>query len=178
MLIGTLFEMIAPLKPQLRERQLLHDAETVISEAPSSAVDLTRPREWSEAYRRRPNDPPTFGMFFETRNLSDREVRMRETVASGQIIDPSLARRAEWEPVDQYQWSVFAADGAIHPANIRHLYGAIPWQPSRLHADGLFARPVVFAWLGARDLQLPHWSPRSYLLMAPQFLFMAFCAGA
>ena len=73
MLIGTLFETIAPLKPQLRERQLhlLH-----------SAVDLTSTREWSETYRPRPHDPPAFGVFFETRDLSDRETGMREVVVT------------------------------------------------------------------------------------------------
>ena len=117
----------------------------MISEAPSSAVDLTRPREWSEAYRRRPNDPPTFGVFFEARNLSDREVRMRETVvdffeqlqtagllypnfnlgydAAGQTIDPTLARRSEWDRVDQYQWAVFAAmtERYIQPTSVIYM---------------------------------------------------------
>ena len=29
--------------------------------------------------------------------------------AAGNAIDPSLARRPEWNRVDQYQWAVFAA---------------------------------------------------------------------
>ena len=43
------------------------------SEAPSSAVDLSGNREWAEPNRRRPHDPPTFGVFFETRGLTEDE---------------------------------------------------------------------------------------------------------
>ena len=100
------------------------------SEAPSSAIDLTGGRDWAEPNRRRSYDPPTFGVFFETRGLSDRDMRMREIVvdyfdqlqsaglfyrnfqlgfdASGELIDPLLARRPEWNRTDQYQWAVWS----------------------------------------------------------------------
>ena len=115
------------------------------SEAPSSAVDLTSTREWSEPNRRRPHDPPTFGVFFETRGLSDREMRMREVVVdyfdqlqsaglfypnfrlgfdiTGELIDPSLARRPEWNRVDQYQWAVLAAmtERIVQPSSIIYM---------------------------------------------------------
>ena len=94
-------------------------------------MDLSGNREWAEPNRLRAHDPPTFGVFFDTRGLTERDIRMRETVVDyfeelqtagllyphfrlghderGNVIDPTLARRTDWGRVDQYQWSVFAA---------------------------------------------------------------------
>eukprot|EP00439_Symbiodinium_sp_Y106_P069484 s3594_g11.t4 len=57
-----------------------NDAASAVSETTASAVDLTTPQEWAENYCRRPLEPFVFGVFFDTHNVSDREVRMRETV--------------------------------------------------------------------------------------------------
>ena len=105
------------------------DAASVASEI-SSVIDLTRPAQWAERYRRRPNDPVTFGYFFDTAHVSDREHRARQTVVDffeqletagflysnfrlgydqrGDMIDPNYARRLDWNRVDQYQWAVLA----------------------------------------------------------------------
>ena len=139
----------------------------------------------------------TFGVFFETRNLSDREVRLRETVvdffdqlqtagplyphfplgldAAGNVIDPALARRPEWDRVDQYQWAVFAAmterygSSNLPPSSI-----CCPRMVPRLYTAALLPCSMVSGRMGARDLQLSHWSPRSHLLMAPLFISWPF----
>ena len=94
-------------------------------------IDLTRPAQWAERYRRRPNDPVTFGYFSDTVRISERERRARQTVVDffeqletagflysnfrlgydefGNMIDPTFARRLGWNRVDQYQWAVFAS---------------------------------------------------------------------
>ncbi|CAE7844771.1 CML4, partial [Symbiodinium sp. KB8] len=106
-----------------------NDTGSVASEI-SSVIDLTRPAQWAERYRRRPNDPVTFGYFSDTVRISDRERRARQTVVDffeqletagflyanfrlgydefGNMIDPNYARRLGWNRVDQYQWAVFA----------------------------------------------------------------------
>ncbi|CAE7543012.1 unnamed protein product, partial [Symbiodinium microadriaticum] len=106
-----------------------NDTGSVASEI-SSVIDLTRPAQWAERYRRRPNDPVTFGYFSDTVRISDRERRSRQTVVDffeqletagflysnfrlgydefGNMIDPNYARRLGWNRVDQYQWAVFA----------------------------------------------------------------------
>ena len=107
------------------------DTMSVASEVSSSVPYLSRPAAaWAERHRRRPADPVTFGVFFHTHGVSDRERRARQTVVdffehletagflysnfnlgydqSGELIDPTLARRMEWGRVDQYQWAVFA----------------------------------------------------------------------
>ena len=71
----------------------------------------------------------TFGSFFNTRGVPDREAQARQVTQdffeelqtagllyqgfrlgydqAGRMIDPNLARRSDWNRVDQYQWAVF-----------------------------------------------------------------------
>ncbi|CAE7325655.1 unnamed protein product, partial [Symbiodinium microadriaticum] len=112
-----------------------------IASGSTAVPDLSGPaRAWAESH---PADPAAFGPFLTLQGVPERKARQvtvnffeklqtagllypNSTLGydqAGDVIDPALARRPEWNSVDAYQWAVFAArtESIIQPEHVIHV---------------------------------------------------------
>ena len=117
-----------------------HDTESIASGS-TTVPNLNEP------YRRRPAEPPVYGPFFSTHGVSGRGACARQTksISSSSCrrrscstrtsawdtmrqeasSTPTLARRADWNKADAYQWALFAATTEAY-VHAEHVINTIP----------------------------------------------------
>ncbi|CAE7496843.1 unnamed protein product [Symbiodinium necroappetens] len=102
-----------------------HDTESIASGS-TTVPNLNRPAgAWDEPQRGVcPSDEVDFFEQLQTAGLLYQNFRLGYD-AAGNLIDPTLARRADWNKADAYQWAPFAATTEAY-VHAEHVINTIP----------------------------------------------------